>query len=141
MPREDELRIHGLRMLVYLYKKGAVDPRSAVRFADLGGFLQLDEAVAHEVIESAKSSGLLKVSGAAKRSDGTSYAGAKFWSTRRGFDEGERWWRAWFGEPAEDEMLDPRAIEEMEAHWEEAYSFWSTEIEPHMKDWYPDSRS
>jgi len=85
MSRGDELLAGRQRMLVYLYDRGAVGLSTAADYGDLLQGLGLDQVDLDALIESMEEAGLLKVSGAAVKFEGTSYSPALFWLTESGF--------------------------------------------------------
>ena len=89
-PRGQELLAQRARLLAHLYNQGAVGFSSAAEYADLDQWLRLDDRGTMAVIESAQSAGLLEISGAAVKFEGTSYRPARFWLSGRGFDEAAR---------------------------------------------------
>ena len=87
MLKADELLVERERLLVHFYWQRIVGSSSAVKYGDVEAFLGLEERDVSAVIESLEEAGLVKVSGAARKFEGTSYGPARFWLTAAGLED------------------------------------------------------
>lgn len=82
-----ELLLEMARVAMYLYEHGAVGLSSALEYSDLEAFVGGDERDLARVIEDLEEARTVRASGAPRKFEGTSYAGARFWLTGPGLEE------------------------------------------------------